>query len=154
MLAYSLLLSSLNKYSFSIFCIPKNIFSDSYILVIFFEKLNIKKITINTVNFFFENSLKIKKSKKIKNTKVIKIYIANLNTGEKFNQKNKLTKEKNRSIFFLLNDKDIFFFLFFKNKKNNNSGITIVIECSNISFKLLLNQKGNHVKLFKYSSGG
>jgi len=48
---------------------------------------------MKTVNFFFENSLKLKKFKKIKNTKVIKIYIANLNTGENFNQKNKLKIE-------------------------------------------------------------
>tara|TARA_B100001027_G_C16174519_1_gene288572 strand:+ start:103 stop:453 length:351 start_codon:yes stop_codon:yes gene_type:complete len=108
---------------------------------------------MKTVNFFFENSLKLKKFKKIKNTKVIKIYIANLNTGENFNQKNKLKIEKNSRTFFLLNAKDVFFFLFFESKKNNTSGITIVIKCSSISFKLLLNQNGNHLKLFKYSSG-
>tara|TARA_B100000989_G_C19154476_1_gene308889 strand:- start:113 stop:442 length:330 start_codon:yes stop_codon:yes gene_type:complete len=108
---------------------------------------------MNTVNFFFEKSLEIKKFKKIKNTKVIKIYIANLNTGEKFIQKNRPKIEKNRRIFFWSNAKEVFFFLFFENKKNNISGITIVIKCSSISFKLLLNQKENQIKLFKYSSG-
>ena len=47
-------------YLFSTFCIPKKSFSVSFILKIFFEKLNIKKIEIKITNFFVENFLIIK----------------------------------------------------------------------------------------------
>ena len=69
-------------YSFSIFCIPKKNFPVLFILKIFFEKLNIKKTEIKIINFFVENSLEIKILEKNKNTKVRKMCIANLKTGE------------------------------------------------------------------------
>ena len=97
---------------FSIFCIPKNSFSVSFTLKIFFEKLKIKKTEINIINFFFENSFEIKKLEKIRNVKVTKVCIANLKTGEKFNQKSKLKIVKSKRVIFFLNNKWPFSFFF------------------------------------------
>ena len=132
MFIYSVLVLLFSKYLFSIFCTPKKIFSELFILKIFFEKLNIKKTKKNIRNFFLENSFEIKILEKIKNTKVIKICIANRKTGEKFSQKNKLMIIKLTKINFFLSTKSDSDF-FFKTKIKINNGKIIAVKCSIIS---------------------
>ena len=62
--------------------------------MVFLEKLKNTNIETKIKKVFFENSFEIKKLEKIKNIKVKKICIENLKTGEKFNQKTKLKRQK------------------------------------------------------------
>ena len=101
---------------------------------------------------FFENILEIKIFEKIIKISVIKIWIANLKTGEKVNQKIKLNITKMKNINFFWKN-DIFFVSFFRKQMKIKVGKIIVIKCSNISIKFLLIQNKNQLKLLRYSSG-